>query len=125
MASVKINGKTTIVHQWDKDFSVHVRTGTKFNFPTCENLYYVIIVFGFNSLLFLQATLQLKSLVSCNQWEFLLSRVFCQHCTICSILLFIFCPFYCLSYGRIWQIGSFWELDKMKRTTGPQKRIKD
>lgn len=122
--SLKVNGKTLIAHQWDKDFVVHVRIEIEFNFSTCENLYYVVILFGFNSLLFLQAKLQLKSLVSCNQWEFFLRRTFCEHCTICSFLLFIFWPFYCLSYGRIREIGSSLELSKMKRKNRPWKRSK-
>lgn len=122
LASLKVSGKTPIAHQWDKDFAVHMRIEIEFNFSTCENLCYVIILFVFNLLLFLQAKLQLKSLVSCNQWEFFLRRIFYQYCTICSFLLFVFCLFYCLSYGRI---REFLELSKMKRKNRPRKRSKD
>lgn len=121
-ASLKINGKTPISHQLDKNFSVHVRIERQFNFSTCENLYYVIILFGFNSQLFLQAKLQLKFLVSCNQWEFFLRRTFCQCCAICSFSMFIFCPFYYLSYGRIREIGSFLELSKVKKKKTTTKK---
>lgn len=76
--SLKINGKPPVAHQWDKDFTAHVRIEIECNFSACENSCYVIILFRFNSPLFLQAKVQLKSLVSCNQWEFFLRRTCCQ-----------------------------------------------
>lgn len=125
LASLKINGKTPTAHQWDKDFNVYVRIEIEFNFSTCEWEVLLCDYFiGFNSLLFLQAKLLLKTLVSGNQWEFF-PRTFCQHCTIYSLLFFIFCPLYSSSYGRAREIGSFLELGKMKKINKPRKRSKD
>lgn len=58
---------------------------------------HIIILFGFNSLLFPQAKLLFKSLVSCNQWDFFpednilpaLHDLFFLVIYLLSILLFI------------------------------------